>query len=169
MIPKDQIIWLHSRVARGGICTAATQHLTPTSELCSNSIGPTQQIHDVATTSLQRRCVVTLQRRCNDVVCLLDIAQQETNSCVCVCVHTGATSGNVPLDMCAQRRFWSNCAHAQFDQQLHFYSQGCRFCMRTTETLIRLRGCAGSFESSRDAYVRSCVLTIEANGSFQGC
>ena len=29
----------------------------------------TQQIHNVATTSLQRRCnVVTLQRRCNDVV-----------------------------------------------------------------------------------------------------
>ena len=32
-----------------------------------------QQTHNVATTSLQRRCnVVTLQRRCNDVVCLLD-------------------------------------------------------------------------------------------------
>ena len=92
--------------SKGDICTAATQHLTPTSELCSNSIGPTQQTHDVATTSLQRRCnVVTLQRRCYDVVYLLDMAQQETNSCVCVCVHTGATSGNVPLDMCAQRRF----------------------------------------------------------------
>ena len=32
-----------------------------------------QQTHNVATTSLQRSCnVVTLQRRCNDVVCLLD-------------------------------------------------------------------------------------------------
>ena len=41
----------------------------------------TQQTHDVATTSLQRRCnVVTLQRRCNDVTATLCVCWGETVS-----------------------------------------------------------------------------------------
>ena len=59
---------------------------------------------------------------------------------------------NVHSDMCAQRRFRSDCAFAQSDPNLHWAH--CRqlkmqsVFLRTSKTLIRLRGCEGLFESS---------------------
>ena len=52
-----------------------------------------------------------------------------------------ATSQNVPSDICAQRSFRSQS-----------------FFMRTTKTLIRLRGCAGWSESSLGAHVRRYIF-----------
>ena len=55
-----------------------------------------------------------------------------------------STSETVPSAMCAQRRFKSDCANAQSDQNLHsahFDSQGCSFFKRTTKTdqTVRMR------------------------------
>ena len=65
---------------------------------------------------------------------------------------------NVFLDMCAQRRFRSACAFAQSDQNLRWTRFGLpgmpRFVMRTIGTLIRLRGCAGWFDSTLGVHTR---------------
>ena len=50
--------------------------------LAAAYFAPTEQTHNVATTSLQRRCnVATLQRRCNDVVCLLGRVKKMISVC----------------------------------------------------------------------------------------
>ena len=56
------------------------------------------------------------------------------------------TSGRVPSEMCAQQRFNSAYAFAQFDQNLrwvHFGAKCVKFPHATIKTLIRLCGCAG--------------------------
>ena len=73
-----------------------------------------------------------------------------------------ATSENVRSDMCAQRRLRSACVFAQPDQNIHwthFGQPGVQsFFLRTTKTLIRLRGWAGWLESSLGAHVRRGVF-----------
>ena len=62
------------------------------------------------------------------------------------------TSDNAYLDMWAQGRLWSAWAVTQSDQNLHCVHSGLPrmqvFYMWTRQTLIRLCGCAGWFESS---------------------
>ena len=43
------------------------------------------------------------------------------------------------------------------------------FFKRTTKTLIRLRGCAGWFESSLDAHIRRCVFSLWVHIFEQVC
>ena len=68
---------------------------------------------------------------------------------------------NVSSDMCAQRRFRSDCAFAQSDQNLHWAHFGeprmQRVFMWPAKTLVRLHACAGWFESSLDSHVRRYV------------
>ena len=56
-----------------------------------------------------------------------------------------ARSKNVLLDMCTQRRFRSDCAFAQSDQNLHWvhfrYPRMQNFFLQTIKTLIRLCRC----------------------------
>ena len=56
-------------------------------------------------------------------------------------------TGNVPIHMCAQRRFRSACAFAQPDHNFHWAHFGQlrmqNFLMRTTKTLISLCELAG--------------------------
>ena len=65
--------------------------------------------------------------------------------------------------MCGQRKFRSACAFEQSDQYfhwLHFEKPEMRsFFTRTTKTLIRLRRCAGWFESTLGEYVRRYVFS----------
>ena len=80
-----------------------------------------------------------------------------------------ATSGNVPSDLCARRWFRSACAFAYSDQSLdwaHFRWPRMRsFFMRTTKTLIRLRGCAVWLESLLGAHARRYIFSY--CGSFR--
>ena len=76
----------------------------------------------------------------------------------------GNMSENIPFDMCAQRNFRSACTFAQSGQKLHSAQFGLarvqRFFIRTTETLVRLRGCADLFESLfLGAHVRQFVFS----------
>ena len=65
--------------------------------------------------------------------------------------------------MCTHQRFGSHCAFAQSDQNPHWahfgYPRVQSFFMRTTMTLIRLRGCAGWSESSLGAHARRYVFS----------
>ena len=67
------------------------------------------------------------------------------------------TTENIPSDRCTQRRFRSACIFPQSDKNLHWTHFGPprmeSFFMRTTKTLIRLCGCADSFESSLGAHI----------------
>ena len=76
-------------------------------------------------------------------------------------------SVNVPSDMCAQRRFKSACAFAQTDQNLQWAHFGWPRMQSlftwTTKTLIRLRECAGWFESSLGADVRRYFFSLHFN------
>ena len=88
----------------------------------------------------------------NHDVCLFAYTLQY-NECI-----PAASSENVSSDMCAQRRFRSDCAFTQSDQNLHWAlldSQGCKVDHADNEdsdqTEIR---CAGRFESSLGAHFR---------------
>ena len=65
-----------------------------------------------------------------------------------------------------QKTYLLTCAFAQSDQNLHcphFEQSGMqRFYVLTTKTLLRLRGCAGSFESTLSACqtVTAYILVI---------
>ena len=76
------------------------------------------------------------------------------------------TLENVLSDNCAQQRFRSTCTLVQSDQYFpwtHFgqlVKDAC-YSMRTTKTLIRLRGCAGWFESSFAVHVYQNVRFLK--------
>ena len=74
------------------------------------------------------------------------------------CFNWVATSENVPSDMWAQRKFRSACA---------FDSQGCKISSCGQLRLIRLRGCAGWFESSFGAHVRRYVFSCCGSSGLQ--
>ena len=71
----------------------------------------------------------------------------------------GNMSENIPFDICAQRKFRPAYTFAQPGQ--HFgLARMQRFFIRTTETLVRLRGCADLFESLfLGAHVRQFVFS----------
>ena len=75
-----------------------------------------------------------------------------------------AMSGNVPSDICAQRRFLSACVFAQSDQNLHWthfkYRRMQKVFMRTRKTLMKLRGCVGWSESSLGTHVRGTFTRV---------
>ena len=89
--------------------------------------------------------------------------RQITDTDCLFCIST-AMRGNLPSDMCAQRRFRSDCAFAQSDQNLHWARFGLprmdSFLIRITKLPIRLRACAGWFGSSTTANVRRYVFPL---------
>ena len=72
-----------------------------------------------------------------------------------------AASENVSSDMCPQRRFRSTCAFAQLIIGVIWIAKNVNsFFMRIIKTLIRLRWCAGWFESSFGAHDRSYMYVF---------
>ena len=89
-----------------------------------------QRTHNIAGTSLPRRCnVTTLQRRCNDVVATLCVCwecQKRTFGRTIRIAERIFDSQGCNVSSCGQRRLRSDGAYSQVDLSTHFVRRTCQ-------------------------------------------